>query len=623
MCGIAGLIDPHKADQGQWAGVVETMLDLMAHRGPDDRGLDDRGSVVLGHLRLSILDLSSRGHQPMTIEDGAISITYNGEVYNYRELREELEAEGVSFRSGTDTEVILQAYRRWGTDCFAKFNGMWSLAIWDDRKGELVLSRDRVGIKPLYVSTDGGKVVFASELKGVLAARKLLGLPVELNPDAIRTYLQSGLVDGLAETFIRNVHRFRAGHFAVISGGAVRSVTPYWDLPGRAMELRGQLPATDLEALAPQLYDLLGDAISKHIRADVPVGVCLSGGLDSSCVAGMASREIQRLNTYTAWFAEGEEFNELEHARRINEQFALAEHEIRVDGSVLLEKLPEMLWYLDEPTLAMGVYPQWHVMEAASADVKVVMDGQGGDELFAGYDFYAPHFAAGRLGEGDYVSVRDLLRGYRDNYGPDRAEQIRATVGQIQLSGAVGGGGGAFPGHLDNVLLQELRVSRLPALLRYEDRLSMAFSIESRVPLLDYRLIELAFAADESLKAGPGWSKHVFRKALEPLLPPAVTWRKDKKGFPTPMEVWLKGPIGREIDSLLSRPGGRVAQLTGSQTVEKLLGALRAGKADHWLLWRLTSLELWLENYLQRIDREVALAGRCDTSGAARGATLR
>jgi|GEM_PF-12801 len=606
MCGIAGIYELNGPGSPELGPVLGRMLDVMAHRGPDDRGQEQLDNLWLGHLRLSILDLSPRGHQPMGVAGGRLVISYNGEVYNYLELRRELESLGARFFSDSDTEVILQAYAHWGLDCFQRFNGMWALAIWERATRRLVLCRDRVGIKPLYYCTDGERLAFASEVKALLAYRRLTNLPLELNQAALETYLRTGLVDGLEDGLFRGVKRLKPGQCLVWEDGRPVATQPYWDLPGRALALRQEQAGRGEEDLAGELLELLRDAMAVHTRSDVPVGVCLSGGLDSSAVAALVSPHIANLDTFTAWFPEGEEYNELAHAQKVVERYGLNSFPTQVRGEALLDKLPDLLWHLDEPTLAMGVYPQWHVMEEAAKRVTVVMDGQGGDEIFAGYDFYAPRRLYGLMREGRTKEYQQTLAGYAANYGRARADALGQEVKALFMQDAARQLPEVFPGHLDNMLFQELTVSRLPALLRYEDRLSMAFSIESRVPLLDYRLIEFAFALDEGRKVGPGWSKHLFRQALGRVLPTEVAWRKDKKGFPTPFAIWADQGLRAAIRELLLGGGSWLAQTLGRQPIEGLLTAWDQGRKDHWTLWRLVSLELWQRTYLARLDRELA-----------------
>ncbi len=605
MCGIAGILDMRGRRLAESRPALECMLDLMEHRGPDDRGSADFGEFLVGHIRLAILDLSERGHQPMMLDGTRLSLSYNGEIYNFLELRDELKSLGATFVSNTDTEVILHAYNRWGLDCFTRFNGMWALALWDDRRKELILSRDRVGIKPLYWSLDDDRLVFASELKAVAAYRSLTHTDLDLNLNPIWTYLDSGLVDGQEETFFKEIFRFKPGHTMVVRDGLIRGYRPFWDLPAAALKLRSDNNQKSEDQLAEELCALLDDAVQKHLRSDVPVGVCLSGGLDSSCVAGLASRRLPDLKTFTTWFAEGDEWNELSHADLVNRTFDLRPHQREVSGARLLEKLDNLLWYLDEPTLAMGIYPHWHVMETASREVTVVLDGQGGDEIFAGYDFYASHYLYGKLIEQNIKQYQRTLSGFYRNYGLVRTNELGQEVKRLFLNNTANKTPKPFPGHLDNILYRELLSSRLPALLRYEDRLSMAFSIESRVPLLDYRLIEFAFALPEEHKIGAGWSKHLFRRSMDGFLPKPITWRKDKKGFPTPFEIWAEGIHRESIRDHIAAPDSRVKEIFGDQCVERLLDNRGGRSGYYWQLWRLLSLEIWFRTYLPRLSEEV------------------
>lgn len=610
MCGIAGIAEKNHIAAEYWMPVIHTMLEIMRHRGPDDRGSIDLGSVLLGHLRLSILDLSDKGHQPMLIDDGNYVITFNGEVYNYVELRRELENMGARFNSGTDTEVILQAYKYWGTDCFARFNGMWALAIWDKKEQQLVLSRDRVGIKPLYYCCDGNRFAFASELKSLLSYRKKSGLPINLNVNSVQIYINTGVVDGLDETFFSNIYRFKSGQFMIVKNGEITRQQVYWNLPQIALTMREQNHNNTQEQQAEQLLALFGDAIQKHLRSDVPVGVCLSGGLDSSLVAGLCSRDIDNLKTFTSWFSEGDEWNEIDYAEKINTAFNLNSFKIKIDRDRVIDKIQTMLWYLDEPTMAMGIIPQWHVMEGAAQEVKVVLDGQGGDELFAGYDFYASHILYSCMLFNKMSAYKNIINGYYTNYGLEKVFQLGNEVKQLYTFNARQNVPALFPGHLDNFLFKELLSSRLPALLRYEDRLSMAFSIESRVPLLDHRIIEFAFSAPEELKSGPGWSKYIMRQAVQNYLPAEITWRKDKKGFPTPFKVWADGCFKQQIRNLLLRSDGEVIKMTGAKQLQDFFQSWDAGQKNEWFLWRFLSLEIWLQTYLKTINAEIKQAER-------------
>ena len=601
MCGIAGVLrlDGSSSDPA----AVESMLDVMGHRGPDDRDMRSFGPLALGHLRLSIIAPTPEGRQPLSVRNGQAWISYNGELYNYVELRDELRSKGEFFSTATDTEVFLQGLLRFGPEGQSRFNGMWAAAVWEPGRGRLLLCRDRLGIKPLYWYRDDQYVVFASEVKGILAWMLHEGIAPKLAPESVAAYFSRGLVDGLEETFFQGVNRFPAGHYVEIEAGRPTSPVCWWSLPERAAILREERNETSLDGVGEEVRFLLDDALRLHARSDVPVGVCLSGGLDSSAVAAHGSRHISGMNTFTAAFHEGKEWNETEHAGVVNRHFGLAGHTRMVDGATLLSTLPDILWYLDEPSLALGVFPQWNVMRLASENVTVVLDGQGGDELFGGYDPYVSILLYSLMRRGDLVACRDTLRGFHDNYGQARAMALGFEVKDIYLAGNRAGAPEGATELLNARLHMELSSTRLPALLRYEDRLSMAFGMESRVPLLDYRLLELALSLPETLKVGPGWTKYALRLGLEGDLPDSIVWRKDKKGFPTPLLEWMKGSMGREIETLI-RMSSMVAEF-GGIPCDNEFARWREGKGSQWRLWRLLSLALWEDNYLARLRREM------------------
>ena len=621
MCGIAGVFrfDAPECSADDLAALAG-MARVQRHRGPDDDGLESYPRCALAAQRLSILDLSPNGHMPMRSEDGQLALVQNGEIYNYLELRAELEALGWQFRSEGDTEVILRAYQQWGERCVERFVGMWAFALYDARDQSLVLSRDRLGVKPLYVHQTQGRLVFASEIKAIVTYLRCLGEPVVPNESAIATYAVTGLVDGLEETFFRGVRRFPSASSMRVRATGVQT-SAYWDLPARAAAVRASLDGSCLAAVA----DSLDEAVRVHLRSDVPLGVCLSGGLDSSAIVGLASRHVEQVKTFTVYFDDRPEYDERQHARAIVERFRAAAKEELVRPDDLLATLRQIVWHLDEPSLALGVYPHWHVMQLASRDVKVVLDGQGGDEVFAGYLNYAPQHLYGLLGAqparvpGELVGLGRLHGWTRARAAADSAVRMRLkparppTVDRRPDAALLAPElrpladvsleewrlwPRAFDGWLTNVLYWELTRTRLPALLRYEDRLSMAFSIESRVPFLDHRLVELAFALPDTAKIRGGWSKYALRRALDGLLPRSVVWRRDKKGFPTPLGRWLRDARGAAAVQLLQDPRRRTRHLFPGSSLEPILAEHVSGHADRsWQLWRALSTELWWDAF--------------------------
>jgi asparagine synthase (glutamine-hydrolysing) len=626
MCGISGVFRFDRSDvpPEDVAAVLQMSL-VQRHRGPDDDGLGLYPHCALGSRRLSILDLSPHGHMPMLSADGRLALVHNGEIYNYVELRDELRSLGHAFRSDGDTEVIMRAYDQWGDACVEHFVGMWAFALMDLERHTLVLSRDRLGIKPLYVSQTPSGLVFASEIKAIVAYQRHRGVPVVANESSIATYVATGLVDGLEDTFFAGVKRFPSAGVARVTPDGVQTRI-FWSLPARAGALRASLNGSaHVPGVFEQVEQTLDEAVRVHLRSDVPVGVCLSGGLDSSAVVGLASRHIPRVKTFTVYFDDGPEFDERDHARAIVRQFGADASEQLVRADDLTNTLQRIVWHLDEPSLALGVLPQWHVMELAHQQVKVVLDGQGGDEVFAGYMNYFPQHLYGVLGSRPAVFPSEVaaigrLHGWAQARSAARsavAMRVRTPLAPTvertpdaqllapdlrQLADVAHDEWRLWPRVFDdwltNVLYWELTRTRLPALLRYEDRLSMAFSIESRVPFLDHRLVELAFAMPGSLKVHAGWSKYALRRALQPLLPERVVWRRDKKGFPTPVGNWLRDDRGAAALALLQDPRRRTRHLFPTATLDAEIAAHREHRADRsWQLWRALSTELWFHAF--------------------------
>ena len=625
MCGIAGIYRFHRRPPSpEDVAALAAMATVQQHRGPDDSGQGIFGSCALACQRLSILDLSPLGHMPMRSDDGRLALLHNGEIYNYVELRDELRSLGHVFRSDGDTEVILRAYEQWGAACVERFVGMWAFALHDRADDSLLLSRDRLGIKPLYLHQTSERLVFASEIKALVAYLRATGEPVRANAASIATYAATGLVDGLEDTFFEGIRRFPAATNLRITADGVRT-TAYWDLPSRAATVRTNLNGAHRQPW-PALRQALDEAVRVHLRSDVPLGVCLSGGLDSSAIVGLASAHAEQVKTFTIYFDDGPDFDERQHAHAVIDRFRAEASERCVSPTDLLGELKQIVWHLDEPSLALGVYPQWHVMSLArDRGVKVVLDGQGGDEVFAGYTNYAPQHLYGLLGSQPMRFPLEALALRRVQGWPQAQSAARSAVA-MRLRRAARPSvedkpdaalltpelrpladvshdewrlwPRVFDGWLSNVLYWELTRTRLPALLRYEDRLSMAFSIESRVPLLDHRLVELAFALPDDAKRHAGWSKYGLRRALEGLLPPSVVWRRDKKGFPTPVGNWFRDRRGAAALQVLRDPSRRTRHLFAQPALDAFIDEHVAGRADRsWQLWRALSTELWLDAF--------------------------
>jgi asparagine synthase (glutamine-hydrolysing) len=560
----------------------------------------------------------------MRSDDGRLALVHNGEIYNYVELRDELRGLGHVFRSDGDTEVVLRAYQQWGAAGVERFVGMWAFALFDTHEHVLLLSRDRLGIKPLYVHQTPRRLVFASEIKAIVTYLRQHGEPVRANAASIATYTATGLVDGLEETFFEGIRRFPAATNMLVRPTGAQS-SSYWDLPKQAGALHDRLNGLG-SAPWSALRQTLDEAVRVHLRSDVPLGVCLSGGLDSSAIVGLASQHIERVKTFTVYFDDGPAYDERQHARPIVDRFRAEAFERCIEPTDVIGTLKRIVWHLDEPSLALGVYPQWHVMALArESGVKVVLDGQGGDEVFAGYTNYAPQHLYGLLGSDPLrFPIETAALGLNQGW-PSARSAARSAVAMRLRKPALPEVSRkpdaallapelwpmadlsydewrlwprVFDGWLTNVLYWELTRTRLPALLRYEDRLSMAYSIESRVPFLDHRLVELVFALPDNVKRHDGWSKYGLRRALDGFLPSAVVWRRDKKGFPTPVGRWLRDGRGVPALDLLRDPARRSRHLFPQAALDGVVREHVEGYFDRsWQLWRALSTELWLDAF--------------------------
>ena len=618
MCGLAGALhrDPGTRDEI----VLGRMMASLSHRGPDDEGSLTVGAATMLHRRLSILDTSPAGHQPMCSEDGALAILHNGEIYNFLELADELAARGHRFVTKTDTEVILAAYREWGADCFRHFNGIWAIALWDAREEALLLSRDHFGIKPLFIADAGGDLYFASEIKALLQVPAVDRRP---EPAAMRDFLVEGVVDHSDRTFFRGVRRVPAAHVLICTREGRRSVR-YWDPPALADDASTAAVQGD-DALADELRQRLVDAVALQLRSDVPLGSCLSGGLDSSTVVSLAAglrdgrlaakrqhAERDRL-PQLAFFAEFREPG-IDERRYVDDVVSATGIELRTvtpTAEEFADSLPIVLDHQDEPFASASIVVQYHVMKLArESGVTVLLDGQGADELFAGY----PPFIESRIGG----AVR---RGHLAALRPDgsiRADQLPrilryALLGAGRRPGWLGGM--ATPAWLGEVartggtlwetrtpppgtvlaqrLWQQITGDGLPALLRYEDRNSMAFGIEARVPFLDAPLVEFALGLPDRLKITGGRRKVILQRAARGFVPESVLGRRDKIAFAAPQARWLR-EAAPTLAFLADEPRLEGDGFVRPGTVTSALAALAADQPADGASFRLLVAEMWL-----------------------------
>jgi asparagine synthase (glutamine-hydrolysing) len=595
------------------------MCDVIRHRGPDDEGYWVDDGVALGMRRLSIIDLST-GHQPIHNEDGSVWIVFNGEIYNYRELRTELEAAGHSFYTSTDTETIVHAYEQWGKGAIPRLRGMFGLAIWNTKSRELLVARDRIGIKPMHYAVAGGRLYFGSELKSLLQAPDL---PRDLDPDALDHYL-SFLYTPRDGSIFKHVRKLPPGHLLTWRDGRL-AIDRYWQMPASET-----FTGTEGDAVG-QLREVLTDAVRSHLVSDVPLGAFLSGGIDSSLVVGLMSEVSgSRVKTFSIGFDEPE-FDELEPARRVAQHFGTEHHEfvVKPDGVSILDALVS---HFDEPFADSSAIPTWYVSEMARRHVTVVLSGDGGDELFGGYDRYVPHprvvafdryspralrrvaaIAAARLPHG--ARGRNFLRHVgRDEqgryldairfFGADEKPALLAAGLQRAIS---------EPDPETRLARHFERFAHLPwpsQMMRFDaetylpedvltkvDRMSMAHSIESRVPLLDNEVITFASSLPASLKIKDGRRKHVLKEVAATLLPAEILNRR-KQGFGVPLGTWFRGNL-RELfaDTLLSA-GSLQRGYFQPVFVRQILAEHLSGKRDHTLrLWQLVVFEKWHQQY--------------------------
>ena len=633
MCGIAGFVDRHQGAGSRREsdfGLVHAMCEVIRHRGPDDEGIHVEGGVGLGMRRLSIIDLST-GHQPIHNEDETVWLVFNGEIYNYRELRAELERAGHRFYTASDTETIVHAYEEWGEAAFGRLRGMFGIALWDRRSRTLLLARDRAGIKPLHYAERGGRLYFGSELKSLLAAGAVDG---ELDLESLDHYL-TFLYTPRDRSIFAGVSKLPPGHLLRWRDGR-SEVQAYWQVGTRE-----SFQGTPDEA-AGELRRVLAAAVRSHMISDVPLGAFLSGGVDSSAVVGLMAEASDRpVKTFSIGFDEPQ-YDELEHARAVARHFGTEHHEfvVRPDGLGILDQLIE---HFDEPFADSSAIPTWYVSEIARRHVTVVLSGDGGDELFGGYDRYLSH---PRVAQFDRLPIpgrrrlagmiwpmlphgvqgKNFLRHvaldtdarFIDSVALFRADEKAALYTPAMRSALRGANAEAALGR------HFARFTDLPAhsrMMRFDfetylpedvltkvDRMSMAHSIESRVPLLDNAVIDFAATLPARLKIHNGRRKHVLKEAVRDLLPTGILDRK-KQGFGVPLDMWFRGGLTGMFADILGSPRAKQRGFFEPGFVQRLVDEHVSGRRDHTLrLWQLLVLELWHRHYVDSPAAPVARA---------------
>ncbi|MFL5926211.1 MAG: asparagine synthase (glutamine-hydrolyzing) [Gaiellaceae bacterium] len=614
MCGIAAVLSSAPVADD----VLTAMRDRLRHRGPDGAATwtaaTSCGSVALLHRRLAIIDLTDGGAQPMLSHDGSLAITYNGEIYNYIELRRELEAAGRRFRSESDTEVLLAAYEHWGPTCLDRLNGMFAFAIWDDRRQELFCARDRFGEKPLFHAPVDGGIAIASEMKALFAHPDLTASPSEA---IVAEYIAGSYSEEGEETMFAGIRRLPAAHAMTIdAGGRITRTWRYW-VPSFLPEERRY----EEEAAIERFGELLARSVELRLRADVRVGTSLSGGLDSSMIAAILARlradRQFRQNTFSSRFDHDPTLSEGPEIDAMIEATGARAYAVTPDPARLAEESTRLHWHQEEPFLSASIYLQWCVMRLAREHATtVLLDGQGADELLGGYQYYFP------LHQRDLVDARAVVQALRETLiftrrlrsaaaaYPDSRRRFNSEValGPRALARHALARSPVPPGRwtiglppavptfrFRRQIAQALQYDSLPILLRYADRNAMAFGRETRFPFLDYELVDWATRLPDRALVQDGWQKYLLRRAGEGLLPPRIQWRADKVGYAAPLDLWLRGALKEWArERLFSGPVAELEQYDAA-ALRSLWDAHQAGRTEHsWALWRWISLNEWL-----------------------------
>ena len=627
MCGINGIAFSTKSRRQIDTGLLKRMRDVVSHRGPDDEGLFIRGTIGLGHRRLSIVDVAA-GHQPMTNEDGSLHITYNGEIYNHADFRSSLEAKGHRYQTHCDTETILHLYEEHGVSCVQLLRGMFAFAIWDQRRKELFIARDRLGVKPLYYAhAQDGSIFFGSEIKCLLEAE---AVKAEINYSALPDYLANHSTSG-DETLFVGVKRLLPGHYLTWRDGRVE-IKQYWDVNFPNQEVEDNRRDEDLIA---QWGDLFRTSVRLRLMSDVPLGMFLSGGIDSSAIAAVMSQLVDEpIKTFSVAFSE-REANELEYARVVARTFGTDHQEVVVTPGEFFDMLPKLVWHEDEPLAHPSSIALYFVSRLASHSVKVVLTGEGSDELLAGYGRYLKTIINSALGTRYHqflpAAVRrlvlsqiwglsgasvirqklsrtflalqpDLISTYFDNFAVF-SRQTQALLLSREAKERIGvvepyavmqqllskTNANAL---LDRLLYADIK-TYLQELLMKQDQMSMATSVESRVPFLDHKLVEFSAALPARLKLHGATTKYILRESMKGVLPKSILSRS-KMGFPVPIGAWFRGPFRSLLQEHLLSERALSRGIFNPDYVRSLVELHQNGAENHSeRLWALLNLEIW------------------------------
>lgn len=628
MCGIAGVFEYQHRNPVS-ADLLQDMTDVIQHRGPDDAGVFFDGPIALGMRRLSIIDIEG-GKQPVSNEAGDATLVFNGEIYNFRSLQDRLAGRGHKLQTASDTEVIVHLYEEYGDECVNSLRGMFGFALWDSQKKRLLLARDRLGIKPLYYADVNGTLIFGSEIKSILQHP---AVSAELDSEALSNFLSLKYVPS-PQTMFRGIHALPPGFLLTCDRSGVK-LRRYWDL-----SFSSPTSASEAEC-AEQLEVLLRESVLLHLQSDVPFGAFLSGGLDSSTiVALMAGYLSQPVNTFSVGFEDrGTEASEAHYAKLVADHFGTRHHEVVITAADFLDHAESVIWHLDQPVADLACFANMMLAECASQHVKMVLTGEGGDELFAGYARYTgerfrpltkliprwtgntlvhassllprlrrPKLALKALMESEESSR--LLHWFPLFTTPEKARLL--SPGMMQEISEITSAERVFASHLGDVdstvslnrmLYVDTKLWLPDDLLARGDKMSMAASIEARVPLLDHKLVEFAASLPQHLKIRNLTRKYLLKKVASKLLPPAIVHRK-KQGFPIPISGWLRKEAKQFVSDLLSYDTVNRRGLFNADYVQEVLQQHLRGTADRGAqLWALILVELWHRQFLDSSPR--------------------
>ncbi len=671
MCGICGVYEFGVSQPGVTAGQITRMRDVLSHRGPDDAGIylsADR-RVGLGHRRLSIVDLSPAGHNPMPNEDETVWIIFNGEIYNHEPIRARLQERGHTYRSRTDTETIIHLYEERGLDFVQEIEGDFAIALWDEGRQRLVLARDRIGVNPLYYTIENGRLIFASEIKAILA-HESAGREVDL--ESLYHYL-TFLTTPAPDTLFRGIKKLPAGCLMTVDARGDVNITRYWD----AIASRREAENGSEQELTARLVELLERSIEKRMMSDVDFGVFLSGGIDSTANVALMSRLMTRpVRTFTVGFGDNPGYNEIEEARAIASEYHTDHHEIIITERDFVDFIPDLIYHQDEPIADPVCVPLYYVSKLArEAGVTVVQVGEGADELFCGYRDYTHYLkfydyawrylaalppalrkAAARSALAVFRAAEPVLPPAWGKIAPDLLRRLGEgeelfwsgafifdetrkrqllTPEAMRMIAASSNGGARLSSHkvvredLDRLLAQrpeadqlermtylDLKLRLAELLLMRVDKITMATSVEARVPFLDHHLVEFALSLPREMKYRDGQTKYLLKRALEGIIPDRVIGRK-KRGFGVPINEWMFGRMSGFVEDSLLNGSLRRLELFDYDYIKLLLAQHRQGRVNNsFFLWSLLNLSLWYERWIEGSGNPVSKSGSVEAVGS-------